>query len=87
MKKLTSLLAVLLVASCSTAPVVMKFPEKPQDSEVCPAELDKIPEQPKISEISKSVVKNYGTYHECAIKVNTWNEWYEKQKKIFESVK
>ncbi len=85
MKKLSILLA-LLLAGCTTAPVVMKFPEKPQETDVCP-ELAKVPEQPKISEVTTTVVKNYGTYYECAVKVDTWNEWYEKQKKIFESVK
>lgn len=86
MKKL-SLLLVSLLMGCTTAPVVMKFPPPPTEADVCPADLEKIPDQPKISDMSKAIVKNYGTYHECAVKVSTWNEWYEKQKKIFESVK
>ncbi len=84
MKKLCILLAVL-ISGCTTAPVVMKFPEKPQEVSACP-QLDTITEDLKISEVTKTVVKNYGSYYECAVKVDTWNEWYETQKKIFESV-
>lgn len=86
MKKLSTIFAVLFLVGCTTVPVVMKFPERPADSEACP-QLDKIPDQPKISDLTTSVVKNYGAYHECAVRVETWNEWYDKQKKIFESVK
>lgn len=86
MKRLSIIVAALFLAGCSTAPVVMKFPERPADSEAC-QQLDKVPDQPKISDLTTSVVKNYGAYYECAVKVDTWNEWYEKQKKIFESVK
>ena len=86
MKKLSTILAVLFLAGCSTAPVVMKFPERPADSEAC-SPLDKIADEPKISDLTTTVVKNYGTYYECAVKVETWNEWYNTQKKIFESVK
>jgi hypothetical protein len=85
--KYLPLLLVAVLTGCTTVPVVMTFPEAPTDSEVCPADLDRVPEQPKLSDVSKVVVKNYGAYHECAVKVETWNEWYTKQKKIFESVK
>lgn len=86
MKNLSYAIAALLLTGCTTAPVVMKFPERPQDSGACPT-LNKIPEQPKISDITTTIVKNYGTYYECSVKVDSWNEWYEKQKKIFEGVK
>jgi hypothetical protein len=33
------------------------------------------------------VTNNYTIYHECKIKVETWQQWYKEQKQIFESVK
>jgi len=33
------------------------------------------------------VADNYGQYKECQISVELWNEWYQEQKKIFDSVK
>jgi hypothetical protein len=43
---------------------------------------DKVP----ITDMLKTVVENYVTYYNCAIKVEGWQEWYTEQKKIFESV-
>jgi hypothetical protein len=91
--KLPSLIAValfimlLLLAGCSTVvPVTVSFPEKPSNSGACPA-LATVTDEVKLSELTTAVAKNYSAYHECAVKVDTWNEWYERQKKIFESVK
>jgi hypothetical protein len=49
--------------------------------------LKKLDEQPKLSDISKTITENYTTYYECAVKNDAWIEWYEIQKQIFESVK
>ena len=54
--------------------------------EACP-DLKKTDQTEKLSEVLKVVVDNYGQYHECKIKVDTWAEWYKTQKDIFESVK
>jgi hypothetical protein len=40
-----------------------------------------------LSDITKTVVENYGEYYLCAETVNGWNEWYIQQKKIFEELK
>jgi hypothetical protein len=40
-----------------------------------------------IVDLHKTVVDNYTLYHECAVKVDAWNEWHRTQKEIFESVK
>jgi DNA invertase Pin-like site-specific DNA recombinase len=50
-------------------------------------DLKKTEPTEKLSEVLKVVVDNYGQYHECKIKVDTWVEWYKTQKDIFESVK
>lgn len=83
---------VLLVLSCvgcsTTVPVARKFPEAPGTVALtaCP-QLQKLPEESKLSDISRTVTVNYGTYYECAVKTDAWIEWYKIQKQIFESVK
>jgi NRPS condensation-like uncharacterized protein len=50
--------------------------------------LDKLPAETKqLSTTAETVIKNYGKYHVCRIKVEEWQEWYRANKKIHESVK
>jgi hypothetical protein len=87
--KLFSILIFALLTGCSTTvPVVAKFPDAPKTlTERCPA-LQKIESDPTtIVDLHKIVVENYTSYHECAVKVDQWNEWHVKQKKVFENVK
>ena len=56
------------------------------------ATLDKasgvlVPATKKLSDVLLVVTKNYGQYNECSIRVDSWIEWYNQQKKIFDSVK
>lgn len=92
--KLPSLLFVIILlilftlAGCSTTvPVTAKFPEVPQRLLVKCPNLEKLDEQPKLSDVAKSVTNNYTTYYDCAVKNDAWIEWYEIQKQIFESIK
>ena len=87
MKKLFIL--TLLLAGCSTTvPVTAKFPKAPESlMEKC-APLRKLDGDPiTIVDLHTRVVENYTQYHECSLKVEEWNVWYNKQKKIFEEVK
>lgn len=87
MKKLLPLVIVILLVGCSSTPVKRNFPEVSQELlQACP-DLKQINSTEKLSEVLKTVVDNYGQYHECKIKADTWIEWYNAQKKIFESVK
>lgn len=88
MKLYFILLTILLTACSTTVPVVAKFPEAPKSlTENC-AKLKKIDgEKVSIVDLHKTVVENYTTHHECAIKVEGWNEWYKTQKEIFENIK
>ena len=54
--------------------------------EKCP-QLKSIDDSAKLSDIAKTIAENYTTYHECSIKNDAWLEWYDTQKKIYESVK
>lgn len=80
------MVVVFILTGCSTVPVTAKFPDKPIRVEACPAKLDTVPDNVKLSGLTGTVAKNYSAYHECAVKVDTWNEWYEIQKRIFEGV-
>ena len=82
------LLLLLMVGCSTTVPVTMKFPEAPGSIVMMPCpQLQKVEEDAKLSDVTKTITNNYGTYYECAVKNDAWIEWYQKQKQIFESVK
>ena len=86
MKYLACFLLVL-VTGCSSVPIAPKFPEVPDRIlKKCP-QLEKLSEDSKLSDIAKTVTNNYTTYYECAVKHDAFIEWYQVQKKIYESVK
>jgi hypothetical protein len=87
MKYLTILLAILITGCSTTVPVKAKFPEVPDRLLVSCPQLEKVPEAPKLSEVAKTVSNNYTTYYECAVKHDAFVEWYQIQKRIYESVK
>jgi hypothetical protein len=77
-----------MLVGCSTiVPVTAKFPQIPDRlMQKCP-QLEKLKEEAKLSDISKTVTVNYTTYYECAVKNDAWIEWYNIQKHIFEGIK
>jgi len=82
------LLLVLILTGCSTTvPVTAKFPDVPERLLVRCPQLEKLENESKLSDISKTVTNNYTTYYECAVKHDAFVEWYQTQKRIFESVK
>ena len=78
----------LLLAGCSTTvPVTQKFPEPPKyGMERCP-QLLKLSADAKLKDTASAIIYNYSTYYECAVKNDSWIEWYQIQKNIYESVK
>lgn len=79
-------LIVSMFTGCSTAvPVTAKFPEPPGRlaTQSCP-ELQKLKDDAKLSDVSRTVTVNYSSYYECAVKTDAWIEWYKIQKIIFE---
>lgn len=78
----------ILMSACSTVvPVTAKFPEPPKyATQACP-DLQKLNNDAKLSDVASTININYTTYYECAVKVDSWNEWYEIQRRIFENVK
>jgi len=83
------IMLVLAITGCSTVvPVTAKFPEAPGKLATtrCP-DLQKLKDDAKLSDVSRTVTINYSTYYECAVKTDAWQEWYEIQKRIFENIK
>ncbi len=82
------LLLVLILTGCSTTvPITAKFPDVPERLLVKCPQLEKLENEAKLSDIGKTVTNNYTTYYECAVKNDAFIEWYQTQKRIFESVK
>ena len=78
----------LLLSACVSVPVERKFPKAPGEIQAPCGHLQTInPATTKLSVVVDRVVTNYGQYRECQVKTDSWIQWYNDQKKIFESVK
>ena len=69
-------------------PAKPKFPEPiPELTQPCPdlkqIEGDKV----AITDLLKAVVQNYNLYYQCSLKNDGWNDWYNKQKEIYDKIK
>lgn len=88
MKYIIILTSLLTLTGCMSVPVKPKFPAVPKSlTEPC-APLNKLDNGTvSIVDYHKVVVENYTLYHECAVKVESWNEWYKEHKKIYDEIK
>jgi len=82
------LVSIMLLSACSTTvPVTVKFPSVPDVLlEKCPQLKTIDGENVSIIDYTKTVTINYTTYYECAVKNDSWIEWYQTQKIIFDNV-
>jgi hypothetical protein len=89
MKRLILLCVFFALTGCATSvPVKMNFPQAPESLKEACVDLQQLdPNTKKLSEVVAVVSKNYGQYQECQVKVNSWIDWYNTQKKIFEDIK
>lgn len=88
MKRIALIFLLLLTGCSTTVPVTVKFPKAPPTlTQPCPTLQTLKPDTVSIVELHTTVVNNYTLYHECAVKVDAWNEWYRDQKNIFEEIK
>lgn len=79
----------LVLSGCSTViPITQKWPEPPGTlvQEVC-AELQKLPDDPKLSQVATVVANNYTEYYMCSAKLEAWQRWYREQKIIYQGLK
>jgi hypothetical protein len=81
------LLALMLTGCSTTVPVTASFPEAPATLLQQCVDLQKLNDDAKLSDVTKSVALNYTTYYQCAVKNDAWIEWYRAQKAIFEKLK
>lgn len=92
MKTLVIFLSALMLSGCAMftkyLPAKPKFPEPVKElTEPCP-DLQKIEgDQVAITELLKTVVNNYTLYYQCSLKNDGWNDWYKKQKEIYDKIK
>jgi hypothetical protein len=90
MKKLILFFPLLLCGCLATTPVSVKqpWPEVPEELMAACPDLQKVDESTtQLSDVISVVSDNYAQYKECRVKVDNWIEWYNTQKKIYESVK
>ena len=88
MKKIITLLPVLFLSGCFvTVPVKPVFPDPvPELMTSCEA-LKTVPEgTTKLSDTLSVITQNYGQYHQCSAKVDSWIEWYNEQRKIYNEI-
>jgi hypothetical protein len=86
--KLNLILLVVFLSGCQLlVPVQRKFPEAPAILlEPC-APLQKMSEDKgTLRDMLKVVIENYSTHYQCSAKTESWQEWYIKQKEVFEEV-
>jgi hypothetical protein len=89
MKKFLTILIITILTGCGTAPVVVKFPDAPEAlmtpaGKLTPLATDK---KVELSDIIENANENAGKYYALREKYNAWIEWYNSQKKIFDSIK
>lgn len=81
---------VLLIEGCTLFVPVKppKWPDAPQELVKKCEDLKTIAgTQVSLVDLMKTVVNNYTLYYECSNKVDGWNDWYNKQKEIYEQVR
>lgn len=79
--------AILCLSACSSVPVTSEFPAAPEVLMQPCADLKTISgEKVSIVDLVSTVTQNYTAYHDCAAKNSAWQEWYTKQKKIWDDV-
>ena len=86
------LLLTILLSGCAmfqkSVPVKPKWPDAVTElKEKCPDLITVEGNNVAITDLLKAVVKNYQLYYECSLKNEGWNQWYEEQKRIYESIK
>ena len=87
MNKYLALFLLILMSGCSTVvPVTVKFPDAPDRIKIRCPQLKTLNEDAKLSDVAKTITENYTTYYECAVRNDSWIEWYETQKIIFEKL-
>jgi hypothetical protein len=89
MMKLLLIPLIITISGCSVlVPVKNEFPVAPSILlEKCPQLKEVESDKGTLREMLKVVIENYATYYQCAAKTHGWQDWYQEQKKVHDSVK
>ena len=80
------LCSVLFLSAC-TLPVKQEFPSVPKTLMEQPVPLKVVPENSSFSVMLDTMLDNYSSYYVISQRLSAWQEWYNKQKSIFEKAK
>lgn len=87
MKKLI-VIAALVLSGCVSVPVDRTFPKAPDELKQPAVDLKPLDTpNPQLSDMISNANDNYAEYYKLKDKYNSWIDWYNTQKQIFESVK
>jgi hypothetical protein len=66
----------------------MKWPAAPAELQQPADNLTPLPADKKtLADLIENANENYGTYYQLKERYEAWQQWYDAQKKIYESVK
>ena len=66
----------------------MKWPAAPAELQQPADNLKPLPADKKtLADLIENANENYGTYYQLKERYEAWQQWYDTQKKIYESVK
>jgi hypothetical protein len=84
-----ALLATVLLTGCATVvPITQTWPEAPGQLSMEPClQLQKLVDNPQLSDVAKTVANNYTQYYQCATKLDAWQQWYQQQQIIFKGLR
>jgi len=89
MKSITILILSFLITGCQTIKFWPDFPPAEESLMQQCKDLGQLPVEGTvtITQLMESVVNNYTLYYQCANKSESWQKWYEKQKKAYDEAK
>jgi hypothetical protein len=89
MKKILAILLLVAVTGCTSVPVAVTFPDVPEQLKEKADNLSPLDTSKKVqlSDIVENANENAGKYYKLKEKYEAWQQWYDAQKKIFDSVK
>ena len=81
-------LAFLLLVGCTVpVPLAQDFPEVPKSFMAAPAPLKEVPDNSTFSAMLDIMLDNYSLYYLLTDDIKSWQEWYVKNKEIFDKAK
>lgn len=78
---------IIFISGCTTVPVTYKFPSAPVELLEPAEDLSKLETpDPELSDILDNVNTNYGKYFILKQRYQSWQNWYQQQKSIYDSI-